>query len=54
LNDLLNNTLVIKPLWVEDIDTMLKDTNNYIRDIVGFKDENILYFFKLRVIGKTS
>ncbi len=51
MNDLLNNSLVIRPLWVEDIDTMSKDTNNYIGDIVGIKNENILYFIFFQIKG---
>jgi hypothetical protein len=31
-------------LRVDALDTMLKDTNKYIRDVVGTKVKNILYF----------
>jgi hypothetical protein len=30
---------------------MSKDTNNYIGDIVGIKDENILYFIFFQIKG---
>ncbi len=37
------------------LDTMLKDSNNYIEDIVNIKVENILkYKDKLRVVGKVQ
>jgi hypothetical protein len=29
---------------VEALDTMLKDTNKYIRDVVGAKVKNILFY----------
>jgi uncharacterized protein YbcI len=35
-------------LRVEALDTMLKDTNKYIRDVVGAKVKNILYFIRIK------
>jgi hypothetical protein len=35
-------------LKVEALYTMLKDTNKYIRDVVGTKVKNILYFIRIK------
>jgi len=42
-----------KMLRVEALDTMLKNTNKYIRDVVGTKVKNILYFIRIKDHWKT-